>query len=121
MAGQFVFKAYQVDDYQSYYYVKVQPETLTFEAAYYKNDPPGQNYDEYTYIKTRGSRRSRSPFAGSIRFKWLGSAPAGYVETGELQIPVLLAFQRSIFLVGVEGMYLGFPVKITKVIREHVP
>lgn len=121
MSGNFVYTSYQYDDYQNNAAIRVQPETLAFEAGYYSNNGSSQDYTQLPYIAARGARRGLRSVAGRIRFKWIDGAPDGYAPNGELQIPILLAFQRSIFVVGVEGVYLGKPVVITRVIREYVP
>jgi hypothetical protein len=121
MAGSFVRKTYQFDDYQSYAAIVVQPETLLFQAGFTSNYPAGQDYTQYPYLAARGARKGLRAVAGRIRFTWIDEAPGGYAPGGELQIPILLAFQRSVFLVGVEGVYQGKPVVITKVIPEYIP
>lgn len=121
MSGSFVIKTYQADDYQRYFAIKIQPETLTLGYPGFLNDSAAQNPADYPFVKTRGSRRSIIPIARSVRFRFTGARPPGYAEGVELQLPVLLAFQGSIYTVGKTAQYQGLPIIFTRVIRESIP
>jgi len=110
--GFFVVSRYEADDGEIFP-IRVQPETLTLVVGGVVNAPPGGAQTRNTLARVSGGRRRIGIKARSVRFEFVGEAPAGYEEGSTLTLPILTsALYNQIPTSGGTGNYLGTAIRI---------
>ena len=113
-AGSFSLSKY-TDDQGIIRPIRVQPETITLTIAGASNSAPvGDPDTAATAVRVSGGRNAYGIKARSIRVKFTGEPPAGYLQESTISLPWLIpgtfaTVRRPLYQT---GTYLGAAVQV---------
>lgn len=113
-AGSFSLSKY-TDDSGIVRPIRVQPETITLNINGASNSAPTADPDPAaTAVRVSGGRNAYGIKARSVRIKFTGTPPAGYLEGSVISLPWLIpgTFATVRRPLGQTGTYLGAAVQV---------
>lgn len=118
-AGRFTLEKYECDNGEICP-VRVQPETLTFDAGGGANAAPTGALTMNTFATVNKGRREYGIGTRKICIEWTAAPPTGYDDRGCLRIPILAKAIYDAIPLLATGTYQGSAFRVTSKTPEFI-